>query len=94
MTATAEQLRYIWITALQDDVDHAVTDEEATNRTAAHLGAFRAVCGAEFLPAAMECAPRPPCTRCVVTVRPPAPEPARHTRTRRRWWTRNRGARQ
>jgi len=88
VTATTERLRFIWITALHYDVDHAVTDEEATDRTSDHPGAFRSVCGAEFLPAAMECAPRPPCPRCRIVVRPRLPEPPRLTPRRRRWWSR------
>lgn len=86
MTATSERLWFIWITSLNHGVDHAVTDDEVVSRTAEHPGAYRAVCGAEFLPAAMECAPRPPCPYCSGVVRPKTNPPTQ--KRRRRWWRR------
>jgi hypothetical protein len=84
------ELRFTWITALGHGVDHAVTDEEAV----ASRGEYRAMCGALFVPAAMEKPPMQPCPPCVGHIRAHwkardgerAGLPGRHSRSR--WWTR------
>jgi hypothetical protein len=63
MTGTTERVWFIWVTQFGQDVDHAVTDEEVVTRSAGG-GRYRAVCGAVFLPAAMEQPPGEACPSC------------------------------
>lgn len=98
MTATDARVWVTWITAFGQGVDHAVTDDEVNARRAEHPGEYRAVCGAAFLPAAMESAPRPPCPACLRFLRTRAnlsgPEQRLGSPRRRRrhgqpgWWAR------
>jgi hypothetical protein len=55
---------FIWVKVLNDDLDHAVTDEEMTVGRTPRRGHLRSVCGTTFVPAAMEEEPGLPCTRC------------------------------
>jgi hypothetical protein len=61
---TGERVWFVWLTALDRDLDHAVTDEEMIAGQTRGRGRYRAMCGAVFLPAPMERGPGFPCTAC------------------------------
>lgn len=69
-TTTTERARVIWITAHDDDRDHAVTDDEAVAGYTTGRGTYRAVCDTTFRPAPMEQPPYPPCLFCLSTLQP------------------------
>jgi hypothetical protein len=60
-TRSGGRIWFVWIRAQGHLVDHAVTDEDAS---CSRHGWYRAVCGAVFLPAAMEAPPLPACAEC------------------------------
>jgi hypothetical protein len=84
VTATEGRVWFVWITSLGHGVDHAVTDEEVAASRAGRCGEYRSVCGAVFLPAAMESASGPACPRCVVFLRARVSTPDLHSRMTQR----------
>jgi hypothetical protein len=69
VTAVCGRVWFIWITAQDQGVDHAVTDEELAAERAENRGTPQAVCGAVFVPAPMEAESLPRCARCVAFLR-------------------------
>src|SRR6266545_6789780 len=101
MTATDERVFCIWVTALLPKVDHAVTDEEMAARNTESRGQYRALCGAQFLPAPDDQPPGQTCPECARFLRARATERTAEHRLRDRrghrgrharpgWWSRAR----
>jgi hypothetical protein len=72
----AEQLFTPWMTSTSDGVDHAVTDEEFTERRPEP----ESVCGVVVLLGPLEQAPGPRCPRCVAFLKARATLPTRERR--------------
>lgn len=92
MSSTGERVWFVWLTTLDQDLDHAVTDEEMAAGGLQRRGVYRGLCGAVFLPAPMERAPGVPCPYCVAVVLPDTSKPDRPRRRTmrvrvRRWIT-------
>jgi hypothetical protein len=68
VAAVSARLRPTWITDV-DDIDHVVTDDNMTVSLTAQTGTYRAICGADILPAPMSDAPSGRCFCCVATLR-------------------------
>jgi hypothetical protein len=89
--ARAPRRGFVWITSFGRGVDHAVAEEQAI-AGAEHSGVYQGVCGAEFLPAPMECGPEFLCASCTEFLwacwerRTPLERPG--TATRRGWQSR------
>jgi hypothetical protein len=60
---------FIWVSAQEPTVDHAVTDEEMAARNAEGRGDYRALCGAAFLPAPDDQPPYAECPACLTFLR-------------------------
>jgi hypothetical protein len=71
---------FIWVSAQDPAVDHAVTDEEMAARNTEGRGDYRAVCGVAFLPAPDDQPPYSTCPACVAVL----PQPLRRRRNRKR----------
>jgi hypothetical protein len=82
MTGTTERIWFIWVTQFDQDVDHAVTDEEMVTKSDGS-GRYRAVCGAVFIPAAMEQPPGKACPSCSAVLVDRLPATAEQDRSRR-----------
>jgi hypothetical protein len=79
------RLFFIWVSAQDVAVDHAVTDEEVGARDVEGRGEFRALCGVAFLPARDDQPPYWPCAGCLGVLRQravPQPQPQRRWRWR------------
>lgn len=64
-TLPAENALYVtWSRCLEDDHDHAVTDEEFARGVQRQRGEFSALCGHRLLIASSLIPPGPPCARC------------------------------
>ncbi len=79
------RLYSVWVTSLDDGVDHAVTDEEMAAGMA-HTGEYTTLCDARMFAAPLTCEPLPKCPRCAVFVRlgtavPSLEAAPRHRRT-------------
>ena len=79
-----------WITALGDNLSHAVTDEAVASSVADGNGSYETICGDVLLPLPMVCPPGRPCPRCIAVLRPHV---AQLRPSRRRWFARIRNAR-
>jgi hypothetical protein len=98
VTAMDARLWFIWITSMDQGVDHAVADEEMAAGCAENRGKYVALCGAVFLPAPTDHGPRQPCSACVRFVRARASlldsvqrlRPPQHRKQHALvgWWTR------
>lgn len=88
---------FIWMTAEARDFDHAVTDDDVAASRERGRGEYRAACGAVFVPASMDCPPRPRCPACArfararVSMRAAGQrlEPTQHRprHARSSWWS-------
>ncbi|MGI9000842.1 MAG: hypothetical protein ACR2GH_04175 [Pseudonocardia sp.] len=81
---TPEKLWLSWMSCINDDLDHAVTDQELTTGQHHDDGVYQAICGHTVTPQAMITAPGRSCIPCRTTLdalRPPTPP-------RLRWLTR------
>jgi hypothetical protein len=65
----AVRARPVWMTSVVDDYDHVVTDDDMSAGITSGSGTYRAMCGAEILPAPMSDAPCGRCSCCVATLR-------------------------
>lgn len=67
--ATAPTAWYLWVTATDTPVDHAVDHDRMAADIADGHGEYHAVCGAAFQPAALTSRPSPVCPRCATVLR-------------------------
>ena len=89
-----QRLRVVWVTSADAEVEHAVTPDDLAAMVARPAANYLAMCGTQFVPAAMICEPVAKCGLCGrllaalrVTASPPSPS---WTVRLRCWWSERR----
>ena len=91
--APGHRLRTVWVTGVDDGVDHMVTDEDMSAGMSAGQGIFRAVCGVVVTSDALAAPPGRRCPGCWAVLCPPVRArrvrvPVARRRHRRAGWLR------